>query len=647
MKKKLEIANILINPKMLVFVAISLYIFYWSFMTIEKFYAMGASAFDAGTSVYDAGLFMETLWSILHAHYTLNSYIDVFFTRGIEFVIFPLAIFKSYQLLFAFQSFMLGIAALFIYMIGVEVLKNRWQALSIAIVYLLYPPLAGVNWTNLHYQMLFIPFFIAAYFFYIKRNYITSVLLFSLAALSHGQYSILVSLFAILEVIPLIKKKNTSEPRENKKQTAIIYILIFSAIISLGFLMEARSSGLGLHSSSTAGTISVIFQGIDTKIETILLIFAPVLFLPFFSKKWLILLFPFIALMFYVNNAVYQFPALFMLQYPSMFIPFVFLGAIYGLSNLSRRIDPIPVERPKGNVRSSTMLRKIKTIDYQVMLTVLSIAILFAVVYQPYGPLQAYTADNFGLENILSSNHLEYVEINSMIDLIPQNTSFVFFQNSMPEVLPRPLEYEGTPLMPYTVAANLTTQLSNKEWVPVTVDYAIFNPYSPFFEVPGSAPYNTTAYEFLHKFMATGQYGILAEVNGMILLEKNYSGPPKLYIPYHAFVAANASFEQGNYIGPLYMSPGEYSVSFDIRVSDNSINNHYVLRVLEDGGENVFCTLNVSYLNFPGQNLWTNVTLLLTLQNAWSSIEFYASATNGTPSETISVRGVNIEQLSA
>ena len=350
------------------------------------------------------------------------------------------------------------------------------------------------------------------------------------------------------------------------------------------FYLLTAHTGAGLHNASFNAPDFGLLTNIDTKISTILLILMPVLFLPLLAKKWLILFIPFLLLMFVTNNAIYQFPALFMLQYPTIFIPSIFIGSIYGLEYVNSETNDHSKLLTRTKSEYSRRLRNFKKLNFKIPMLIIVISLLFMTVYQPYGPFQNFSSEDYGLGNILASNHTEYNEINQLISLIPTDSPYVFFQNSMPEVLPRSLCYQGTPLMPYTVAQNFTHQLSNGTWTKVTIDYAIFNPYSSFFNIPGTPPYNMTAYWFLRALLGTGNYGILAEENGMIVLEKNYKGEPKFFSPYQRFIPASLLSTQGNRtpstvyainptgeaisFGPYtYLSPGNYKIQYEMKVS--------------------------------------------------------------------------------
>lgn len=623
---------------------------------------MGANAFDAGTSVYDAGLYMEAGWSIFHSHYTLYGYIDVFFSRGIEYIVSPLTLLRNYDVLFVFQSLLIGISSLAIYWIGNRILKSKWISLGLVSSYLIYPPLVGTIWPDLHFQIWFIPLFLFAYYFYISGRYLISILLFFLASITHGQYSIILVIFALVELVVYILRVHLDKDRLIEKKSKLFHLLIllvFSALVFVSFFLINKSTGLGLHSVANSG-FSSPFQNFDSKLQTLLLIFLPVLFLPILAKKWLFYMIPFFYLLFVSNVLLYQFPDLFMLQYSTMFVPFVYIGAIYGLSALIQETNEHDSSFEKSMKSKRISLRQIKKLKVQISVLIVITSIFLAMAYQPYGPLQKYTSEDLGFYNILNSNHSQYHELTQLSSLIPSNSPYVFFQNSMPELLPRPLDYQGTPLMQYTVSKNISHQLLNGTWVPVNVVYGIFNPYSPFFNIPGSPPYNMTSYWFLHHFLSTDQYGVLAENNGMVLIQKNFTGVGKLYMPYSTKITANKLYTQANRTnstvygnnltgqalsyGPyMYLSPGKYAVTYKMKTSNLSSNNTYTLLVWAKAGKVIFVAHKIFGNSFSTPNLWTNLTFEFTLTNAWNSIEFFSGYGNW--KGNLSIQSINVNQI--
>ena len=195
-----------------------------------------------------------------------------------------------------------------------------------------------------------------------------------------------------------------------------------------------------LHTSSSS--YLVYLQSSYSKFITLVLIFSPLLFLPFMSKKWLLLYFPFIFLIIYSTNSGYFFPSLFHSQYTSFIIPFLFLGLIDSLHNFpsSKTINQDSSTIPKRSVN----LNEILITRRKLILTVFVLILIFAIFYQPYGPLNTFSPDNFNLVDQTQYNMTQYNYFEETVSLIPINNSYVLMQNNMPELLPRQLSYNMT-----------------------------------------------------------------------------------------------------------------------------------------------------------------------------------------------------------
>ena len=279
----------------LLMVAVASYIVCWSYISVEKYYSMNLS-------VFDAGLYMEASWAVLNAPWTLHSFIQTFSNNGIRFIIFPLALPQSYEFLLALQSFLLGFTALAFYSIGNHILRNKVTSLTISVSYLIYPALAGVNWFDIHYQMYFIPLFSFGYLFYLKKKYLVSGVLLGLSCLVHNPYEILVMLFVMVELL-FTFDSFTDNPETGKKRLLLLLVLLALGLLYLTAFFSIYSS-LGVHYSTSSSLSHSIFFNIDNKFFTLMLIFLPVALLPLFSGRWLILLSPFVYILFTSNLAI-------------------------------------------------------------------------------------------------------------------------------------------------------------------------------------------------------------------------------------------------------------------------------------------------------------------------------------------------------
>ncbi|MEM3265611.1 MAG: hypothetical protein QXH07_06630, partial [Thermoplasmata archaeon] len=195
-------------------------------------------------------------------------------------------------------------------------------------------------------------------------------------------------------------------------------------------------------------------------------------------------------------------------------------------------------------------------------------------------------------------------------------------------------------------------------------DYVISDTLSPTYSV--NSP---SMYDFTHLFYGSGEYGILAESSGFVLLGRNYTGPILYYTPidvyYYSSEASNnfgsLHIQKANLIngyitasnitnytylwsGPgIYLPPGNYNITYQLESTSTDINNKLLLGLVEKG----LYWLNQTIINgskFSIPNKLTNITLTLNLTNFGGVFDFIGSAIqwNG----TIKLKGILINQIS-
>ena len=101
----------------LVALGIILYSLLWSFISIEKYFALNAT-------VYDLGFSMQNLWYVTHDVKTINGFLSILSTKGILIVLAPLYYVASPPLLLILQSISLGLGAFPIYAISLKLVHN-------------------------------------------------------------------------------------------------------------------------------------------------------------------------------------------------------------------------------------------------------------------------------------------------------------------------------------------------------------------------------------------------------------------------------------------------------------------------------------------------------------------------------------------
>ncbi|MEK7484199.1 MAG: DUF2079 domain-containing protein [Planctomycetota bacterium] len=174
---------------------ISFYIIYVSFYTLQHHYSLGTSAFDLG-------LVENLFWNSIHGHFMESSLLEGganllgFHTSFVYILLMPIYYFfpKTETLLIA-QSFLIGLAALPLFLIASRLLQNNRQALLFPFFYLIHPAVGGVNFYDFH-ELSFAPLiFFSVFYCWLTKRY-KSFFLFLILLLSIKEsLSIIIFLF--------------------------------------------------------------------------------------------------------------------------------------------------------------------------------------------------------------------------------------------------------------------------------------------------------------------------------------------------------------------------------------------------------------------------------------------------------------------
>ena len=515
------------------------YIFVWSVITIGRYYSLHAY-------IYDAGLFMQEWSDVLYVHWTLSSFFLSFTSRGLKFVFFPIILLKNYPLLFIFQTVWIALGSPFIYYIAISKGIDKTESLVIASIYLFFFPLAGANFFDIHNITFFPTLFLAAYYFLIKGKIFSTVALFFLASITKYPMSLLVSTFALVLIVEYYLECFKDHDRSDKRKIemyVIILIISLSLFLSryLFLLISAHLIGIGdIHISGFFGPKITYYD----VFLSILLFFGPVLFFPMLSIKTLPFSLGYLALIIYSGFWGYAYPYGITTIYIYQLAPFLMLGVldvISGHSILSYTHESILKSNGKRKISRHLLFhksfyRKVK------ICTILMIVMIMALFLEPYGPLNSVNPDtSFNLKQTMDINLTEYNDILKLVDSVPLHDPYVVVQNGLPEFFPRDFNLSGNPMNTPGVLEvpgvgggllyNLTYINSNGTWEKLRIDYVIADPYQSTYYESLSSPYNLSMFDLVRELYKNGSYGIYSEIDGMIVLKHNYSGPPKYYIP--------------------------------------------------------------------------------------------------------------------
>ena len=298
----------------------------------------------------------------------------------------------------------------------------------------------------------------------------------------------------------------------------------------------------------------------------------------------MLLLLPFFSIMFISSQTIYFIPGILTDQYASALIPGVFISAIYGFSNLKRNREKKPAPTRK-------MIRIKNKIHDNILKGAVISTIIIVLVLAPFAPIIDHS-NLYKTDLPISKYSKLYDEFSAEVKLIPIKTPYVVIGDDEPTVLPLP-QVNNAPVLvtPYTLTYNLSyKQLNGLAYRNATINYVIGNPYGGMFTQGLTSPYNLSMYDLISKLYDSGNFGIVAEASGIILLERNYTGPLQYYVPINCtygpaymqapIILGYLPISEANYLltnnkpilvnnslqlnGPMFLPPGEYDFSFSL-----------------------------------------------------------------------------------
>ena len=484
-----------------------------SIISYMKYISFNDSVYDLGVSSY---LIKNALTS------------PVAYNKLIYFLLFPVYHFFPSQIgLMVFQDFFICAGSIPLYFISRKVIENRKYSVIISLLWLLYFPLSGIQWFDFHFMALFPTLFLVGFAFLIYGRYKESLIFMFLAGIT----DLLAPFILIILVIILIIKKA-------KVPKYYLYSIILPVVAILALVFTQYPSYilglLNLHSLYT--NPAILYSSLNRKILYFVLAGIPLGIISFVVPEALLII-PYIGLVFAHNYTPYFQPILY--QYPALIASGMFIAFIYGLKRISAG--------------------KLKVEIKHIMPVVIAITVITWLLFTPYGNL--ITNDNSGIpyaNEISMGNYdahssitytLEDGELNSMIMKIPEGSS-VAIQNNMPQLVQ---------------SYNYVLPCNGYNGSP---QYIITDPYSVWFYNVGISPNtHTDTLTLVNEKLSSGNYGILYEESGMILLEKNYTANIIKFIPYNTTAKNNSIIN--------FIPPGNYSVESNVNVTLISNNGTY------------------------------------------------------------------------
>lgn len=516
-----------------------IYIVFWSFVTIKKFYAMNTGIWDLGYLENHIHLIIYDTWSIRNILTQLSN-------QGILFLMTPFAFTNSIPALLIFQSISLGIPAYLLFEIGFHHTRNPVLSLMICISYLIYFPLAGANISDFQLMDLFIILFLLGYLLLLKEHFSSGFFFLLLSGFVRFPLMVLVSISSLsLSFRPLnllIRSKNYTIKR--LEFTVLVLFVISTAVLLMQYfwLISVNPAAIVTHSSSDHNPLLSVYS----KLYVVVLIFGPLLFIPLLSRKWVFPSLVFFVLVFALNNSIYEFPQVFSNWYTVTIIPFLFLGLIDFFSEPDKETYDLRKAAHRHifreGIKSSSSVKKSLSIIIVLLLSSL------AVFMQPYGPLNNNSFNNFHLYNEIKDNSTVFNAATSVISLIPADEAYILVQNDFVQLFPR-ISIKTLLVPPYFVGPNISSSnlINNAypynggpvtQYLPINYSLSNFNDIHTLTE-PSYTKGNPTMLQFDQMLYNSTEYGIVAEDNGIVLLERGVQGTMTLYHPFFTKVNLN------------------------------------------------------------------------------------------------------------
>jgi len=521
---------------MIVIIAICSYATIYSIFSVLRFLTYNAY-------VYDLGLSSSLLYSAVHGgvYYFIQNPASI---TANKLIYIPLAVifqfYPNFIPLLVFQACWIAIGAYPLYMISRKVIVDAKLALLPPLLYLLYYPLAGVTWYDFHFMALFPTFFFLGFWLYLADKKTTSTIVLFLAAMTNYLAVAIVLFFGL---VTLLGKKGVVSARSTRIYG--ITLIIFSVLLLLVINMHFGTAYTATVSNVT-GFPQSIFQYLSLKLFLVFSLLVPLFFISFYAPKYLILSLPYFVFVFFQGSHLPYFsPVNF--QYPSLVIPGIFISFVYG----TRKLKDISSKKSNG--------RRIRRVAKALIAT----NIILAIILTPVGSI--ITGDN-----ALYDGHSAMVytaqdsALHSMIGHIPAGSS-VMIQANMPQLTAGynwivPYEFNG----------------SNYP------DYAINDPYEHLFNDTQEVYLSNTSQEVtvFNEFLNSGEYAILSEQYGIILLERNWTGNTT-FTPLIINHSISLTGESGSIASKTFnwsnsfIAPGTYNVT--IYLGDTTF-SHLIFR---------------------------------------------------------------------
>jgi len=323
-------------------------------------FLLNIDRFSRGANIHDLFIFESSLWNTLHGRvfynfYEFGNHLGTHFSPGL-FILLPFyALWQSPLLLLLLQSIAVAGAGIPLYLLSRKIFNSETAAVFITIIFWLYIPTLGAAFSGFHES----PFVMAPLFFLFWSHEENKMRLFWLSAICvliwKETYSFLLLFWAL--ALTITKKDRKTGLILLLLSTIwtlwtifIIMPLIRGVPISEGMIQYRFPREIG-HSFGEMLTNFSRHPGVffryafeRQKVQYLLVLFSPLIFLPLFSPA---LIFPIIPQL--AENLLSRglLGVSFLKHYTASVIPFIFYAGLISTSMLCRYFEKKGLSRKR------------------------------------------------------------------------------------------------------------------------------------------------------------------------------------------------------------------------------------------------------------------------------------------------------------
>jgi uncharacterized membrane protein len=319
-------------------IIVFLFILYYSIASYARY-----DNFHTGR--YDLGNMTQTVWNTAHGRIfemtdPEGQEIVSRLAFHADFILILFApvylLWESPVVLLLAQSVIVGLGAIFLYLISDYVLKNKNVSLALAFAYLINPALSWSVLFDFHPVTLATTFLLAAVYFFLKKNYKFFLCFALLAALTKEQVWFIIALFGPL--IFFFHKKRLLGFLVFAVPLIIFYMLVWHIMpyaagsneyFGLSYFNDENASATGILKDAAMAPDKTYAKIIDEERSGYLkALFAPLGYLPLIFPFWLVFASADILLNLLSDKEELHF---IYYHYTATITPFLFLCAIYAI----------------------------------------------------------------------------------------------------------------------------------------------------------------------------------------------------------------------------------------------------------------------------------------------------------------------------